>query len=61
MPEFPIGSIIRSIDGFKVADQVSAIVRIRSYAPGAIVSVVVDLPTGTSKTFKVTLGSTSSQ
>ncbi len=57
----PIGSIIRSIDGFKVADQVSAIVRIRSYAPGAIVSVVVDLPTGTSKTFKVTLGSTSSQ
>ncbi len=53
----PAGSVIRSIDGFKIPDQISAIVRIRSYVPGAIVTVVVDLPSGTSKSFKVTLGS----
>ena len=53
----PAGAIIRSIDGTRILDQVSAIVRIRSYAPGAIVSILVDLPGGTSKTFKVTLGS----
>lgn len=57
----PVGSIIRFIDGFKIVNQVSAIVRIRSYAPGAIVSIVVDLPIGISKTFKVTLGSAPSQ
>lgn len=53
----PIGAIIRSIDGIKVATTDAAIVRIRSYAPGATVSVVVDMPTGGSKTFRVTLGS----
>ncbi|CAN2184546.1 DegQ Trypsin-like serine proteases, typically periplasmic, contain C-terminal PDZ domain [Candidatus Nanopelagicaceae bacterium] len=53
----PVGSIIRSIDGFKIADTDTAIVRIRSYLPGATVTIVVDLPTGGSKTFKVTLGS----
>jgi putative serine protease PepD len=57
----PAGSIIRSIDGFRIADQISAIVKIRSYAPFSIISVTVDLPTGTSKTFKVTLGSAPSQ
>lgn len=57
----PVGSVIRSIDGFRIADQISAIVRIRSYAPGASISVVVDLPTGASKTFKVILGSAPSQ
>ena len=56
----PVGSIIRSIDGVKTNDQVSAIVRIRSYAPGAVVTVLVDLPTGGQKSFKVTLGSTPS-
>ena len=56
----PVGSIIRSIDGVKTNDQVAAIVRIRSYAPGAVVTVVVDLPTGGQKSFKVTLGSTPS-
>jgi len=53
----PVNSVLRSIDGVKVANSEAAIVRIRSYAPGATVTVVVDLPTGTSKSFKVTLGS----
>lgn len=53
----PEGSVIRAIDGVKTNDQVSAIVRIRSYAPGAVVTVLVDLPTGGQKSFKVTLGS----
>ena len=53
----PTGAVIRSIDGFRIADEISAVVRIRSYAPGSVVSVVVDLPSGTSKTFKVILGS----
>ena len=57
----PAGSIVRSIDGFRITDQVAAIVRIRSYAPGSTVSVTVDLPTGESKTFKVVLGSAPSQ
>ncbi len=53
----PVNSVIRSIDGMRITDQVSAIVRIRSYAPGSVISVVVDLPTGSQQTFKVTLGS----
>lgn len=52
----PAGAVITSIDGVKIADQVGAIVKIRSYAPGATITVVVDLPTGGSKSFKVTLG-----
>ena len=56
----PAGAIIRSIDGTRITDQVSAIVKIRSYAPGTKVSVVVDLPNGGSKTFNVTLGSAAS-
>ena len=57
----PVGSVIRSIDGFRISDEIACIVKIRSYAPGSVVSVAVDLPTGTSKTFKVTLGSAVSQ
>lgn len=52
----PAGSVITAIDGVKIADQVGAIVKIRSYAPGATITVVVDQPTGGSKSFKVTLG-----
>jgi len=53
----PAGSIIRSIDGVKIPDEVAAIVKIRSYAPGTTITVVVDLPnSGGSKSFKVTLG-----
>ena len=53
----PVNSVIRSIDGVKTVNSEAAIVRIRSYVPGTVVNVLVDLPTGGSKTFKVTLGS----
>ena len=53
----PAGSVIRSIDGLKIPDEIAAIVKIRSYAPGSTITIVVDLPSrGGSKTFKVTLG-----
>jgi putative serine protease PepD len=53
----PAGSVIRTIDGLKIPDEVTAIVKIRSYAPGSTITVVVDLPnSGGSKSFKVTLG-----
>jgi putative serine protease PepD len=53
----PVNSIIKSIDGFKVNNAVSAIVRIRAKAPGDQITVVVELPNGTSKTYTVTLDS----
>ncbi|MEY4455307.1 MAG: hypothetical protein RL534_138 [Actinomycetota bacterium] len=53
----PAGSIIKSIDGVRITDEVAAIVKIRSYAPGTTVSVVVELPAGGTKTFSVKLGS----
>jgi putative serine protease PepD len=56
----PDKSIVRSIDGVKVANSEAAIVRIRSYAPGTTITVVVELPSGGSQSFKVTLGSTPS-
>ena len=52
----PAGSVITAIDGVKIADQVGAIVKIRSYAPGSTITVTVTLPTGGSQSFKVTLG-----
>lgn len=54
----PNGSIITAIDGTKITDYVSATVKIRSAVPGASASVTVTLPSGGSKTFDVTLGST---
>jgi putative serine protease PepD len=57
----PAGSIIKSIEGFKITDEVSAIVRIRSAVPGSTITVIVDLPNnGGLQTFKVTLGSAAS-
>lgn len=53
----PAGSIITAIDGVKIADQIGAIVKIRSYAPGTPINLVVTLPTGGVKSYKVTLGS----
>jgi S1-C subfamily serine protease len=53
----PVGSVIRQIDGIRTPDAESAIVKIRSYAPGATVSVTVDLPSGGQKTYKIVLGS----
>ena len=53
----PAGAIIKSIGGQRVVDVVGAIVRIRSYSPGATVSVTVELPNGGgTKTFSVKLG-----
>jgi putative serine protease PepD len=53
----PVGSIIKTIDGAKITNTDVAIVRIRSYVPGATVTVVVELPTGGNRTYRVTLGS----
>jgi S1-C subfamily serine protease len=53
----PVGAIITSINGIRITDYVSAIVRIRSFAPGDKVNIVVTMPTGSSKTFNITLGS----
>jgi len=52
----PSGSVIREIDGKKINDLISAIVRVRSYAPGDTIKIKVDLPGGGSQTFEVTLG-----
>jgi putative serine protease PepD len=51
-----VGSIIKSIDGVKISNRDAAIVKIRSYAPGSVITVVMTLPDGSSKTYKVTLG-----
>ena len=56
----PVGAIVTAIDGVRINDYVSAIVRIRSHAPGDKVTVVVTLPSGGSKTFNLTLGSAAS-
>jgi putative serine protease PepD len=57
----PAGAVVKSIDGFKITDNVAAIVRIRSYAPGSVVTIIVDLPSnGGSKTYSVKLGSAAS-
>jgi putative serine protease PepD len=54
----PVGSVIKSIEGFKITDNDSAIVRIRAALPGSTVTIIVELPNnGGLKTFKVTLGS----
>ena len=52
-----VGSIITSIDGVKISNRDAAIVKIRSYAPGEVITVVLTLPDGSSKSYKVTLGS----
>ncbi len=51
-----VGSIIKSIDGAKISNRDAAIVKIRSYAPGSVITIVMTLPDGSSKTYKVTLG-----
>jgi putative serine protease PepD len=53
----PVGSVITKIEGFKITDDVSAIVRIRAAVPGSTITVIVDLPNnGGLRSFKVTLG-----
>jgi putative serine protease PepD len=51
-----VGSVITSIDGVKISNRDAAVVKIRSYAPGTVITVVATLPNGTSKSYKVTLG-----
>jgi putative serine protease PepD len=51
-----VGSIIKSIDGVKISNRDAAIVKIRSYAPGAVITVVMTLPDGSTRSYKVTLG-----
>jgi len=51
-----VGTIVKSINGFKVNDAVTAIVRIRSKAPGDQILVVVDAA-GSTRTYNITLGS----
>jgi S1-C subfamily serine protease len=53
----PVGSVVTAIDGVRVADELAAIVKIRSYAPGTTVKVTVTLPSGGSKIYSVKLGS----
>ena len=53
----PVGAIITNIGGVRIPDLNTAIVRIRSYAPGSTVAITVTLPTGGTKVFTVTLGS----
>jgi putative serine protease PepD len=52
----PNGAVIREIEGRKINDLVTAIVRIRAYAPGDTVKITVDLPGGGKRTFDVVLG-----
>ncbi|CAB4957441.1 unannotated protein [freshwater metagenome] len=49
--------VITSINGIRIPDYTAAIVRIRSFAPGEIITVVGNLNGGTSKSYTVTLGS----
>jgi len=51
-----VGTIVKSINGFKVNDAVNAIVRIRSKAPGDQVTVVIESGSST-RTLTITLGS----
>jgi len=53
----PVGAIVTAIDGARIADQISAIVKIRSYSPGASIQVTVTMPAGGSEVFTVKLGS----
>ena len=56
----PAGAIIKEIEGKRINDLISAIVRIRAYAPGDSVKLTVDLPSGRSQTFTVVLGKANS-
>ena len=53
----PVNSVVRAIGGQKTPNRETAIVRLRSFAPGTIISVLVDLPSGGQKTYSVKLGS----
>ena len=52
-----VGSIITSISGTRTPDAQTAIVKIRSYAPGSTVTITCKLPDDGTKVYTVTLGS----
>ena len=52
-----VGSVITNIGGIRIPDAETAIIRIRSYAPGSTISITATTSTGGSKVFSVTLGS----
>jgi putative serine protease PepD len=52
-----VGSVVKRINGFKINDSISAIVRIRSNAPGDQVVIVAELPSGESRTYTFNLDS----
>ena len=54
----PAGAIIIEIDGVKIPDVETAIVRIRSKAPGTTVKIKATLTDGSTKSYSVVLGST---
>jgi putative serine protease PepD len=53
----PVGAIVTNISGTRTPDAQTAIVKIRSYAPGSAVTVTCKLPDGSTKVYTVTLGS----
>ena len=53
----PVGAVVKKIDSRLIKDLLTALVSIRSYEPNTTVTVTVDLPSGTSQTYKVKLGS----
>lgn len=54
----PAGAIITEIDGVKIPDVETAIVRIRAKAPGTTVKIKATLTDGSTKSYSVVLGST---
>ena len=52
-----VGSVVKRINGFKINNLISAIVRIRSNAPGDQVVIVAELPSGESRTYTFNLDS----
>ena len=54
----PAGAIITEIDGVKIPDVETAIVRIRAKAPGSTVKIKATLSDGSTKSYSVVLGST---
>jgi putative serine protease PepD len=53
----PVNGIIRSIEGKVIKSSLAATIRIRSFAPGQTISITVDMPDGSTRTFSVTLAS----
>ena len=53
----PVGAIVTNISGTRTPDAQTAIVKIRSYAPGSVITVTCKLPDGNTKVYTVTLGS----